>query len=138
MLLDESRFAWSKGDRTSSTTSGRTRIEFAIDRGAVVVRTCLLSLDKELSADAAAALTHFLIALNGSLRFARATLSEAALALEAVFPIAALRPSIVDRAVDAVAIGAAAAKSSCAALTNDDVAKQYLNFHERKVESWKR
>jgi hypothetical protein len=130
-LLQESRFTWFQGNGSWSTRIGRSRIDVGVDRGFAVFRTSLLRVRKELSPDAILALTDFLMALNGSLRFARAIMTGSEVALEAVMPVAALTPALVDRAVDALVIGAARAKDSCAALAGDGVSEWYLKFHRK-------
>jgi hypothetical protein len=75
------------------------------------------------------ALTHFVLAANAQLRFVRTTFLADRLVHEVALPTSVLTASLVDHAVGAISTGFHVTKRTCAALANDNIAGQYLEFH---------
>ena len=76
------------------------------------------------------ALEHFLLALNGRLRFARGSLREPMAVLEVVFPAASANAELAATALDALRVGVEWAQRECRALQSSSLAKRYLSFHQ--------
>jgi hypothetical protein len=131
--FDESRFEWAFSDGIRTVRVGSIAIAAHLDEGAVNFQTWLGRLGTPMTADALPALADFLSVVNCRLRFARAELMNDQLLLEAVVPGRLLTRSTVDRAVEALAIGAATIEKECAALLNGEMARRYLEFHN----SWR-
>jgi hypothetical protein len=129
--FDESRFGWAVSDGMRTVRAGSTTITADLADGAAVFRTRLIRLAGVITTDALSALADFLLVVNGRLRFARAVFVNDRPLLEAVAPLRLLTPSAIDRAVEALAVGAVAIKRECAALTNAEVACRYLEFHNK-------
>jgi hypothetical protein len=130
-LLDESRFEWTTDGQTKTVLGGGVKVDVTVGAGMAVFHTRLLQVGDGLTCASAAALAHYLLALNGALRVARGAMSDREVALEALIPVATLNAAAVDRAVNAIAMGAAAAARSCAALRSEEVARSYLEFHTK-------
>ena len=76
------------------------------------------------------ALEHFLLALNGRLRFARGSLRETIAVLEVVFPAASANAELAATALDALRVGVEFAQRECRALQSSSLAERYLTFHQ--------
>ena len=76
------------------------------------------------------ALEHFLLALNGRLRFARGSLRETTAVLEVVFPAASANAELAATALAALRVGVEFAQRECRALQSSSLAERYLNFHQ--------
>ena len=107
------------------------RIETAGD--AWIARTELARL-RDPAPVSIQALEHFLLALNGRLRFARSSLVRDTAVLEVVYPADSLSADIVDKALGALAVGADWAHRECRALSDASLAKRYLSFHQQKTQ----
>jgi hypothetical protein len=76
-----------------------------------------------------AALSHFVTLLNASFRLVRGSLTERAIELEVVTPVALLDPWMFEKVIGALSIGQRLAGKECAALLDPELARQYVEFH---------
>ena len=88
-----------------------------------------LAVVPETSGSALLAVAHYLLALNGRLRFARGSVRDACARLEVVLPAGELESQLLDAAAEALASGREIAKKPVAALCNPELALRYLEFH---------
>jgi hypothetical protein len=112
-----------------STPSGLQRIMAEALPGFARLTSTLAPL-VNASPEARRALSHFLAALNGSLRLARGALTEMAAVLEVILPAPGLGPSLIEKAIGALIVGfAAARRESMALLDVPELAGAYCSFH---------
>ena len=110
-----------------------TTITAHLDAGAAIFRTRLVRrLRVAVTDEVLSALADFLSAVNDRFRFARAVFVNDRLVVEHVVPVEVLTLLAIDRAVEALAISAAAAKRECAVLLSAELARQYLEFHKKE------
>jgi hypothetical protein len=96
---------------------------------AVVLRTSIIDLGSARPV-ALDALAHFALATNARFRFSRTGFVGGRLVQEVAVPMTALTPAVVERAVRSIGDTCVMTKKACAALAVEQVARQYLEFHE--------
>jgi len=102
--------------------------------GSQILLRGILARWREAEPVTRAALAHFLLSLNRRTRLARGSIAGNSAVVEAVLPVAALEPWLLQRALDASLVAARLARRECAALIDSDIARQYAQFHITKEE----
>ncbi len=121
-----------------ATPGGPQRIVAEAVPGFVRLTSTLAPL-VNASVEARAALSHFLVALNGSLRLARGAFTDSATVLEAILPARGLGPSLIEKTVGSLIVGFAAARRECMALLDiPELAGAYCSFHLERRMAWGR
>jgi hypothetical protein len=133
--LEEMPCIWTRADTIASTEVGTTSVVAHVVGTAVIFRASLVRRTPTtgLCLDA---LTHFLLAINARLRFARATFAPAGLVQEVALPVAVLTPAVASCAVWAVSNGLLKTKQACAALSDTRTAEEYLQFHQYRKDAY--
>jgi hypothetical protein len=133
--LEETPFLWNRADTIASTEVGTTGVVAQVIGAAVVFRANLVRMPPTTDS-CLRALTHFLLAMNARLRFARASFAPAGLVQEVALPVAALTPAVASRAVWAVSDGLPKSKQACAKLSDTRTAEEYLQFHQDRKDAY--
>jgi hypothetical protein len=113
-----------------NVADGAHSIAATAQSGSICFRTPLLR--RKVTDEARAAMSHFLLALNGRLRLARAGWWEAGVVLEVALPAASLTVFLMEEAARALGAGLRMARRECASLLDGQVAKHYCEFHLQK------
>jgi hypothetical protein len=133
--LEETPFTWDRNDKVVSTKVGTTTVVAKVIATTAVLRANVVRLTAA-AAPSLDALTHFLLAVNASLRFVRGTFARDGLVQEVALPIAVLTPTLLNCAVIAVTDSLLRTKRAYATLADRQAAEQYLEFHQQRKDAY--
>jgi hypothetical protein len=130
-MLDQTAFAWQRGGDSVVTHVGPSRILACVRGTSVVFQSTVIYVASRRN-PSLDALTHFALATNARLRFARSTFVAGRLVQEVAVPAAVLSAALVSHAVGAISTAFHVTKRACAALADSRIAEQYVEFHKQE------